>query len=545
VGASGSGAPIASSDAARDAARDASGDRDPPMRRAELLAALSLAADLGMGQPLESAQRTAILSVAIGRAVGVAPRDLKDAYYVAFLRYVGCTADAPIAAELFGGDEIAARGWLALVDWGKPAEVRRVLMRNIGAGKSALQRARLLAKLFVGMPRLAGADESRCEVAQSLADDLGCSLRVREALGHSFERWDGKGGPRKKRGEAIPLAMRIAQVADDAQAFHRAGGAGAVVAMAAARGGKGLDPTLAETLRAGAAELLAGLDAAPVWDAAIAAEPGAPDYVDEDAIDGALQAMGAFADLKSSYTRGHSTGVAELAAGAAELLGLGRNVVEEVRRAGYVHDVGRAGVSAGVWEKEGPLTDGEWEKVRTHAGYTERILARPPLLARLAAIGSLDHERLDGTGYHRRAAGSLPPGARLLAVADMYQAMRETRPHRRSIPAEEIAATLENEAEKGRLDRDAVRAVLETAGHRVARGRARGGSARPGGLTDQEIEVLRLVSRGLTNNQVAAKLEISARMVGSHLAHAYEKIGVTTRAAAAMFAMKNGIVGAV
>ena len=126
--------------------------------------------------------------------------------------------------------------------------------------------------------------------------------------------------------------------------------------------------------------------------------------------------MGAFADLKSSYTRGHSAGVAELAAGAAERLGLSPEAVAEVRRAGYVHDVGRAGVSAGVWEKEGPLTDGEWEKVRMHAYYTERILARPPLLARLGTLGSLDHERMDGTGYpHRHAAASLPAGARLLA----------------------------------------------------------------------------------------------------------------------------------
>jgi DNA-binding NarL/FixJ family response regulator len=126
----------------------------------------------------------------------------------------------------------------------------------------------------------------------------------------------------------------------------------------------------------------------------------------------------------------------------------------------------------------------------------------------------------------------------------MYQAMRETRPHRRSIPREEIVATLETEAEKGRLDRTAVRAVLAAAGHRIERGRVRR-QGYPGGLSDREVDVLRLVSRGFTNKQVAAKLEIPARAVGNHLAHAYEKIGVTTRAGAAMFAMKNGIVGAV
>jgi len=501
-----------------------------------------------MGQPLENAQRTAILTVAIGRAAGVAPRDLKDAYYLAFLRYVGCTADAPIAADVFGGDEIEARSWLALADWGKPTDVLRILMRNIGAGKSTMRRAAMIANLLVKMPRLNRTAESHCEVAQSLADDLGCSVRVREALGYSFERWDGRGFPRKKRGDAIPLPMRLVQVADDMQAFQRAGGAEAAAAMLAERAGKAFDPALAEAARAVAPELLAALDVQSVWDAAIAAEPGAPDYVDETAIDGALQAMGAFADLKSSYTRGHSTGVAELAAGAAERLGLAPDAVADVRRAGYVHDVGRAGVSAAVWEKEGPLTDGEWEKVRLHAYYTERILARPPLLARLGALGACDHERLDGNGYpHRLPAGSLPPGARVLAAADMYQAMRETRPHRRAISAEEIATTLESEADKGRLDREAVRAVLETAGHRVERVRSGGGDSErhPGGLTDREIDVLRLVARGLTNKEVANKLEISARTVGHHLAHTYEKIGVTTRAGAAMFAMKNGIVGAV
>ncbi len=126
----------------------------------------------------------------------------------------------------------------------------------------------------------------------------------------------------------------------------------------------------------------------------------------------------------------------------------------------------------------------------------------------------------------------------------MYQAMRETRPHRRAIPREEVAATMEGEADKGRLDREAVRAVLAAAGHRVERGRVRR-SAYPGGLSNREAEVLRLVARGLTNKQLAAKLEISERTVSQHLAHAYEKIGVTTRAGAAMFAMKNGIVGAV
>jgi HD-GYP domain-containing protein (c-di-GMP phosphodiesterase class II) len=512
---------------------------DPPLRRAELLASLSLAADLGMGQPLESAHRSAILAMQLGTAAGLAARDLKDAYFVALLRHVGCTADAAVTADLFGGDEIAARGYLALVDQGKPTALIAALARNLGAGEPPLRRARLLANALIKLPRLAAAARAHCEVAQSLADAVGCGLRVCEALGHTFERWDGKGLGRKQ-GDAIPIAMRLVQVADEAQRFHGAAGIDGAVAMLGIRAGGALDPTLAGVLRADAAALFAGLDVPSIWDAAIAAEPGTPDYIDDARLDSALQAMGAFADLKSSYTRGHSTGVAELAAGAAERLGMPAGAVAEVRRAGYVHDVGRAGVAAGVWEKEGPLDEGEWEAVRKHAGYTEQILARPAMLARLGALGSLDHERLDGTGYHQRPGESLPPGARLLAVADMYQAMRETRPHRRPIPASEVAAVLDREVEKGRLDRDAVSAVLQTGGDRDRRDRV---ARHPGGLSDEEIDVLRLVSRGLTDRQVAKEMGLPAGEVSRHLHAAYEKIGVTTRAAAAMFAMRNGLVG--
>jgi len=492
-----------------------------------------------MGQPLESAQRCAIVAMQVGAAAGLAPRDLKDAYFVALLRHVGCTADAPATADLFGGDELAARAYLALIDQGKPTALVVALARNLGAGEPPLRRARLFANALIKLPRLAAASRAHCEVAQSLADALGCGLRVREALGYTFERWDGKGAGRKQ-GDAIPIAMRLVQVADDAQRFHRAAGVDGAVAMLGARAGGALDPALAGALRADAVALLASLDIPSIWDAAIAAEPGTPDYIADDRLDSALQAMGAFADLKSSYTRGHSTGVAELAAGAAERLGMSADAIAEVRRAGYVHDMGRAGVAAGVWEKEGPLDAREWEAVRKHAGYTEQILARPPLLARLGALGCLDHERLDGTGYHHRPGESLPPGARLLAVADMYQAMRETRPHRRPIPASEVAGVLGREVESGRLDRDAVNAVLQTADDRDRRGRV---ARHPGGLSNEEIDVLRLVSRGLSDRQVAMEMGLSAAQVSRHLQFAYEKIGVTTRAAAAMFAMRNGLVG--
>jgi len=515
----------------------------PPIRRSELLAALSLAADLGMGRPLESALRTAIVAIRLGAAAGFSPRDLKDIYQVALLRHAGCTAEASAAAAALGGDELAGRRWLALVDEGRRTEVIRTLAHHLGQGASAVRRAQLLAKVVVRLPRLAAGLEARCEVAQGLAAELGCVARVRQALGHAFERWDGKGGPKRLRGDGLALAARVVQVADDAQLFFSSASAGAgreaVTAMLAARAGHALDPVLARVMREQAATLLSGLDNGPLWDDAIAMEPGAPEYLDDAQLDVGLRAMGAFADLQSAYTRGHSAGVAGLAAAAAERMGLAPNAVEEIRRAGWVHDVGRTGVSAAVWEKEGPLSETEWERVRMHTKYTGQVLARPPLLARLAALGTLDHERVDGSGYQKMPATSLPAGARLLAVADMYQAMRETRPHRQAIAPSEVSAMLSKEAEAGRLDREAVEAVLAAAGDRDQWER----SSRSGGLSTAEIDVLGLVARGRTDKEVARTLELSAGEVREHLQHIYDKIGVGTRAGAALFAMRHGMIG--
>ena len=337
--------------------------------------------------------------------------------------------------------------------------------------------------------------------------------------------------------------MRVVQVADEAQRFHRAGRhRRRAVAMLGARAGGALDPTLAGALRADAAALFASLDVPSIWDAAIAAEPGTPDYIDDDRLDGALQAMGAFADLKSSYTRGHSTGVAELAAGAAERLGLAAGAVAEVRRAGYVHDMGRAGVAAGVWEKEGPLDEREWEAVRKHAGYTEQILARPPLLARLGALGSLDHERLDGTGYHQRRRNRCRRArACWRSPTCTRRCARRARTGGRS-RASEVAAVLEPRGGEGAArSRRGQRRAADRRRPRSAAAASRGHPGRPVRRGDRRAQAG--VARSVTIKQVATEMGCPRREVSRHLRFAYEKIGVTTRAAAAMFAMRNGLVG--
>jgi HD-GYP domain-containing protein (c-di-GMP phosphodiesterase class II) len=256
-------------------------------------------------------------------------------------------------------------------------------------------------------------------------------------------------------------------------------------------------------------------------------------------IDTAAEVVADFTDLKSPFTIGHSRGVAELAAAAAQQRGLPNADVVAVRRAGLLHDLGRVGVSAAIWGKPGPLTEGEWERVRLHPYYTERILTRSGALAPLGALAAQHHERLDGSGYHRQIASSqLPAAARILAAADVYHALTEPRPHRPARAPHEAADEVSREIKAGRLDGEAANAVLSAAGHRTRRLRHEW----PGGLSDREVEVLRLLARGLTNRQMASTLTIAEKTVSHHIQHIYDKIDVTTRAAATLFAMRHDLI---
>jgi HD-GYP domain-containing protein (c-di-GMP phosphodiesterase class II) len=301
------------------------------------------------------------------------------------------------------------------------------------------------------------------------------------------------------------------------------------------------EPKLVDVFVREARALAASLDVPSLWDAVIAAEPGAPEVLEGERLEAALRAMAGFADLPCRWTRGHSASVASLAESAARQLGLEAEVSVGLRHAGYVHDLGRVGVTSSIWEKTGPLTDGERERVRMHSYFTERMLAKPASLSALGAVASLDHERLDGSGYHRRLqATALPLPARVLAAADVYAALVDARPHRPAFSASQAAVMLEDEARAGRLDGPAVAAVLGAAGHAASIRRI---VTPPNGLSEREVEVLCLVAVGMTNKEVAQRLGISDRTVGHHLQHVYDKLGVSTRAAAALFAQQRGLVG--
>jgi response regulator RpfG family c-di-GMP phosphodiesterase/DNA-binding CsgD family transcriptional regulator len=516
------------------------------LRLAELVATLSLATDLARGRPLEQGLGTCLLAVGLGEEAGLAEDELARVWYGALLRHVGCTADNHLLAAVVG-DEIAFSAGLAVTDTTSPEAFAAHLagfLRRTGGPEAA---ARLPA-LAAGMGELAVAV---CEVAELLADRLGLGPEVRRDLTLGAERFDGRGFRGLAGGEQVPVAVRVVQVAETARlAAQLARPAGPEVADAVAaaeaatvvlgeRAGHALDPGLVECFRAARGRLLGRLVAGPLWDQVLASEPGPRPELTGDALASGLAAMAEFVDLKSPSMVGHSSGVARLAGAAAARAGLPPADQAAAARAGLVHDLGRVAISSAVWERPGPLTLDQRERVRLHAYYTERVLAASPGLAGLGALASLHHERLDGSGYHRGAASAaLPPVARVLAAADAYQAMTEPRPHRPPLDPDVAAAELRAEVRAGRLDADAAAAVLEAAGRSAGRRRPR-----VAGLTAREVEVLGLLARGRSNRQIAAALTISPKTADAHVQHIYAKIGVTTRAAAAVFAMRHDLVG--
>lgn len=511
--------------------------RGEPQRLTELLMAISLATGLGTGQPWGHALRTCYLSVSLAAELGCSAEEIRTVQQVSLLRFLGCTADSSELADLAGGDDRAFNAAMDLPLMGSRQEMLMGFVHSLGADRSRRERARLLAKALASLAGPAQYLASHCEVAAMLGQRLGLDNDVIEALRHGFERWDGKGYPAKLRGNAIPLSVRIAVVANDADLLVRRGESPAF--LLASRAGHAYDPTVVQAFMQHGVEYLSAYDSSDGWDAVLDCEPEPVTTIPDAKLDRVLAVVADFADLKSPWTRGHSPAVADLAEKAAAELGLDIEDQRHLRRAGLLHDVGRVGVENGIWDKPGKLTAEEWERVRMHPYLTQRVLDRCTALAPLAEAATSHHERLDGSGYHRACvAEQLSMPARIVAAADVFAAVRADRPYRPAMSDSRGADLLEREARAGRLDADAVAAVLSVAGMKQPEPRR----SLPAGLTDREVEVLQLIARGRTNRQVAEQLYISPKTVGRHVENIYLKIEVSTRAGAAVFAMEHRLL---
>lgn len=513
------------------------GDRDSGVRLAELVAAFSLAIDLGLGQPMEHVLRSWLIADRLAKHQGLDQNARSDLYYVITLAWAGCVADTPVVAALVG-DDIAYRADTFHLDQ-KGLSAIAFMLQHVGVGQSAPHRLRLAMNLLAsGGKPVEEAIQSHCLVTGNMADRVGLGTEVREPLQHVFTRWDGKGVPKGVGGEAIAFPTRLFQLADVVEVYHRTGGAEAAVQVARERRGTQFDPALVDAFCAVAKDILGDPATESDWHTFIAADPALQRCLTERELDTALEAIADFTDLRSPSRAGHSRSVAGLASQAALHAGLPAADVGTLRRAALLHDVGLHGISASILDKAGPLSPSESERIRMHSYYTERMLARPPMLARLGAIACLAHERCDGSGYHRRlTAPAIPMAGRLLAAACAFSAMTEPRSYRPALSAKQATAELRADVRTGKLDATAVDSVLAAAGQ--SPGKRRSG---PAGLTPREVEVLTLIARGASNRQVADALGIAPKTAGTYIERIYSKAGASTRSTATLFAMQHGLL---
>ncbi|MBF6339546.1 HD domain-containing protein [Nocardia abscessus] len=535
------------------------------IRATEVLAALSLTTDLATGMPFEKGLATCLLATGLAERIGLPDAERRAVFLAALLGAVGCTGRASENAESYA-DDIAFQRACHVLDPGDPGVFTEQL-RRFGSWSPAAQSAlrnRFVAQMPAGAPQQ--SLRSSCEIVRTFGSRLGLPDAAVRAMTEVEERWDGLGVPEQLRGEAISLPGRILHVAEQAVLALDAvgeepatghgdtspGGIGhpatepdrpraalgtiarrldIVLAELRRRAGGHLDPDLVAVCDA--AVIRETLDVPDLLAAVLAAEPGVPSSLPAEERDRPSLALAMIVDLKGRYLLGHSAHVAGLAAAAATRMGVPADERAALRAAALLHDLGRAAVSSAVWDRRGPLGRADWKRVRLHSYWTERILRRCPGLADLAALAAGHHERLDGSGYPRGKPDT-SPGSRLLAAADVFAACTEARPYRPAARAAEAAAHLGAEVTAGRLDGDACAAVIAAAADRADHAAH--------GLSDTEVDVLRLTARGRSGREIAAELLLPERTVTHHLTELRGKTGQRTRAGAAVFAMSHQLL---
>jgi HD-GYP domain-containing protein (c-di-GMP phosphodiesterase class II) len=506
--------------------------------RAEVLAALSVAIDLGLGQPAEHMLRSALIATRLADRLGLPTAQRDCIYYTTLIMWIGCHADSHEYARWFG-DDISVRRSAYLVDWsGLPYQ--RFLLTNIRHGESLLQRLKTISTLYLNARgHISHLIHSHCTSAALLAERIGLASDVQTALRYTFERFDGGGLPAGAAGDAIPIEMRVAQMADMVEVHQREYGIGGAVAMARSRRGGQFDPAVVDAFVADPESLLAVPATGDVWAPALQHAPDRHTTLDEPALDQLLVALGDFVDLKCPFTLGHSRNTARLATEAAVAVGLDTDAVTLTRRAAHIHDIGRIGVSNQIWSKPTNLTMAEFERMRLHPYLTERILHRVPGLEEVASVAANHHECLNGSGYPRGvSARQLTMPDRLVAAAVGYQSALESRPYREALSPASAARRLHARVRDGEIDEVAAEAVLSAAGHASHKS-----TRRPDGLTAREVDVLRLVAQGASNKEIAGRLVLSEKTVRNHVERTYAKIGVSNRIGASMYALERGLAG--
>ncbi len=420
----------------------------------DVLAALSFALDLTEGQPMGHSLRTNLIAMELAARLDLPLQPRRDLYFAALLKDAGCSSNAAAVFEMFGGNEIAAKRARMTTDWSNDVRAALYAFEHAAPGASWFERAKRVATLArQGQRAAARLVQLRCDRGAEVVLQLGFGNGAANAVRALEEHWDGHGHPNGLRGEQIPVAARVLGLAQILEVFSAQGGPYAALALVQRRSGKWFDPTVVEACR-GFEPLLArwgAMTTRELRDEVSLAEPGHASLLAGGAtLRRIAHVFAAIVDAKSPFTGAHSQRVADLSVDIAGTLGWSRDRIEETRSAALLHDIGKLSVPNSILDKPGALDPGEWEVMRMHALYTERILEHVEGFEWLAFASAAHHERLDGSGYCRGLDGDLVPDlSRVLAVADVYDALSAARPYRHALSPPEVFAIMERDGAKG------------------------------------------------------------------------------------------------
>jgi putative nucleotidyltransferase with HDIG domain len=437
-----------------------------------VIGALSYALDIAEGEPPGHAVRSCLIGMRLAAELDLSPSERSDLFYALLLKDAGCSANANRMAALFAADDRVAKATSKLVDWTDKRAALKWSIRTVAPGAGLRRRIQVLRGIRDEGEVTRKFMEARCDRGAEIARMLFLSEQTAAAIRSLDEHWDGRGMPDGLAGEEIPLAARILCLAQTVEVFHAAGGVQAAKAMARRRRGRWFDPALVDAFMrfCDDRDFWAALRAPDVsqWEPADLALVG-----DDARLDRIAQAFARVIDAKSPFTAQHSDNVAQIADGIAAVLEFDPVARRLLRRAALLHDIGKLAISNRILDKPGQLTDEEFRAIKTHPVHTLRILERAPCFAELADLAANHHEKLDGSGYPRSlGADDLDVPMRVLAVADVYEALTAARPYRGPLAPEDALAIIERDVPH-RLDpdvRDALQESLNRASGRVLHG---------------------------------------------------------------------------
>ena len=442
------------------------GPRPQEVPLSDVIGALSYALDLTEGEPPGHAVRTCMIGMRLAQELGLGEADRTDLFYALLLKDAGCSANSARMAALFAVDDQRAKRSSKRVDWSRSFAAFLWTLRTVAPGGSLRSRAVQLMSIRDETEITRSLMRARCERGAEIARLIGLGPGAAAAIRALDEHWDGRGQPEGLRGDEIPLGGRILCLAQTVEIFHAARGLDAALRVAARRSGGWFDPRLVEALMRtrGDVSFWRSLPAGDL-------EPWEPSEqrltADEGYLDRIADAFAGVVDAKSPWTYRHSDRTCVIAMSIASLLGCEDHVLGDMRRAALLHDVGKLAISNRILDKPARLTEEEFAVVRRHPLYTSSILERTPGFSRLAPVAGAHHERLDGSGYpHGLDGGALTVPMRILAVADVYEALTSPRPYRPAMSSAEALEVIRPDVPH-RLDRDAFTALEAVLGERL------------------------------------------------------------------------------